>query len=75
MKKSGIAGYVTTIIGFAVAALFVIFGSYLTFSDAFEYVPDSFRNIFGIVLICYGLFRAAIIFQKLREREIEEEEQ
>ncbi len=57
-----------TIVGFAVAALFVAFGLYVLFSKQMGYVPKEFRNIFGIVVVGYGVFRGVIIYQKSREK-------
>ena len=65
---------VMTIIGYAVAALFVAFGLYILFSPQMVYVPKEFRNIFGIVVIGYGLFRGVIIYQKSRERKEADDE-
>jgi len=62
-----------TIVGYAVAALFVAFGLYILFSPQMVYVPKEFRNIFGIVVIGYGLFRGVIIYQKSRERKEDNE--
>jgi prepilin signal peptidase PulO-like enzyme (type II secretory pathway) len=72
IKKDTLPG-VMTIIGYAVAALFVAFGLYVLFSPQMVYVPKEFRNIFGIVVVGYGLFRAVIIYQKSRERKEDDE--
>ena len=57
-----------TIVGYAVAALFVVFGLYILFSPQMVYVPKEFRMIFGIVVIGYGVFRSVIIYQKSKQR-------
>ncbi|MFO7371418.1 MAG: hypothetical protein R6X09_14240 [Bacteroidales bacterium] len=67
MRKDTLPG-VMTIVGYAVAALFVAFGFYILFSKQMVYVPKEFRNIFGIVVVGYGVFRGVIIYQKSRER-------
>lgn len=72
IKKDTIPG-VMTIIGYAVAALFVAFGLYVLFSPQMVYVPKEFRNIFGIIVVGYGVFRAVIIYQKSRERKDDDE--
>lgn len=72
IRKDTLPG-VMTIIGYAVAALFVAFGLYVLFSPQMVYVPKEFRNIFGIVVIGYGLFRGVIIYQKSRERKEDDE--
>lgn len=73
IKKDTLPG-VMTIIGYAVAALFVAFGLYVLFSPQMVYVPKEFRNIFGVVVVGYGLFRAVIIYQKSRERKEADDE-
>jgi hypothetical protein len=63
-----------TIMGFAVAALFLAFGLYILFSRQMANVPKEFRTIFGIIVISYGLFRSVIIYQKSRQRRNSDEE-
>ncbi|MBN1143399.1 MAG: hypothetical protein JXA72_03210 [Bacteroidales bacterium] len=72
IKKDTLPG-VMTIVGYAVAALFVAFGLYILVSPQMIYVPKEFRNIFGIVVIGYGVFRGVIIYQKSRERKEDDE--
>jgi prepilin signal peptidase PulO-like enzyme (type II secretory pathway) len=67
IRKDTLPG-VMTIVGYAVAALFIAFGLYILFSKQMVYVPKEFRNIFGIVVVGYGVFRGVIIYQKSRER-------
>jgi prepilin signal peptidase PulO-like enzyme (type II secretory pathway) len=57
-----------TIIGIAVAALFVVFGVYILSSHQMDNVPKEFRTIFGVVVIGYGVFRSVIIYQKSKQR-------
>ena len=73
IRKDTLPG-IMTIVGYAVAALFVAFGLYILFSPQMVYVPKEFRNIFGIVVIGYGLFRGVIIYQKSRERKEADDE-
>jgi hypothetical protein len=65
---------IMTIMGFAVAALFLAFGLYILFSRQMANVPKEFRTIFGIIVISYGLFRSVIIYQKSRQRRNSDEE-
>jgi hypothetical protein len=65
---------IMTIMGFAVAALFLAFGLYILFSRQMAYVPKEFRTIFGIIVISYGLFRSVIIYQKSKQRRNSDEE-
>ena len=57
-----------TIVGFAVAGLFLALGFYIMFSHQMNYIPKEFRMIFGVVVIGYGMFRAVIIYQKSKQR-------
>lgn len=68
MIKRDLLPGVMTMIGYAVAALFLAFGLYVIFSPQMADVPKEFRNIFGFVVIGYGLFRAVIIYQKSKQR-------
>ncbi len=63
-----------TIIGLLIAALFVIFGLYVIFAPQLGKIPPEFRNIFGVVIIGYGAFRAVIIIQKSKQRKESEDE-
>jgi prepilin signal peptidase PulO-like enzyme (type II secretory pathway) len=65
---------IMTIMGFAVAALFLVFGLYILFSRQMANVPKEFRTIFGIIVISYGLFRSVIIYQKSKQRRNSDEE-
>jgi len=65
---------IMTIMGFAVAALFLAFGLYILFSRQMANVPKEFRTIFGIIVISYGLFRSVIIYQKSKQRRNSDEE-
>jgi hypothetical protein len=69
MTKRDLLPNVMTVVGFSVAALFVAFGVYIIFSPVMNNVPKEFRNIFGVVVIGYGLFRSVIIYQKSKQRE------
>jgi hypothetical protein len=65
---------IMTIMGFAVAALFLAFGLYILFSRQMANVPKEFRTIFGIIVISYGLFRSVIIYQKSKQRRNSDDE-
>jgi prepilin signal peptidase PulO-like enzyme (type II secretory pathway) len=65
---------IMTIMGFAVAALFLAFGLYILFSRQMANVPKEFRTIFGVIVISYGLFRSVIIYQKSKQRRNSDEE-
>jgi hypothetical protein len=67
VNKDFFPGFMT-IVGFAVAGLFLAFGLYIMFARQMNYVPKEFRMIFGVVVIGYGLFRAVIIYQKSKQR-------
>ena len=63
-----------TIIGYAVAALFLAFGLYILFAPQLVNIPKEFRTIFGVVVIGYGLFRSVIIYQKSKQRKESDDE-
>jgi prepilin signal peptidase PulO-like enzyme (type II secretory pathway) len=56
-----------TVVGFLIAALFVVFGLYVIFAKPMQSIPREFRNIFGYIVIGYGVFRSVIIYQKHKE--------
>lgn len=65
-----------SIIGYVVAALFIIFGLYIMLTPQIvNTFPNEFRIILGVTLIGYGLFRMVIIYQKSRQRKYSDEEQ
>jgi hypothetical protein len=63
-----------TVVGFSVAALFVVFGLYVIFAEQLRNIPREFRNIFGVVIIGYGLFRTVILYQKSKRRKESDDE-
>ena len=63
-----------TVVGFLVAALFVVFGLYVIFAKPMQNIPREFRNIFGYIVIGYGVFRSVIIYQKHKERKDTDDE-
>ena len=63
-----------TLVGFSVAALFLAFGLYVMFAPQMAIIPPEFRNIFGVIVIGYGLFRAVIIYQKSKQGNGSEDE-
>ena len=65
---------IMTIVGYAVAALFVVFGFYILFASQMLNVPAEFRTIFGVTIIGYGLFRSVIIYQKSKQRKESDDE-
>jgi heme/copper-type cytochrome/quinol oxidase subunit 4 len=65
---------IMTIIGYAVAALFVVLGFYMILSPKMVNMQKEFRTIFGVVVIGYGLFRSVIIFQKSKQRKESDDE-
>jgi len=68
MIKRDLLPSIMTFVGYAVAALFVVFGFYVIMAPQMAGVPKEFRMIFGVVVIGYGLFRAVIIYQKSKQR-------
>jgi len=73
IKKNSLPD-IMTILGFAVAVLFLAFGLYILFSNQMAYVPKEFRTIFGVIVISYGLFRSVIIYQRSKQRRNSDEE-
>jgi prepilin signal peptidase PulO-like enzyme (type II secretory pathway) len=74
MIKRDLLPDIMTLVGYAVAALFLAFGVYVLFAPQMMYVPKEFRTIFGIVVIGYGFFRAVIIYQKSKQRKESDDE-
>jgi len=68
MIKRDLLSNVMTTVGFSIAALFVVFGLYVMLSPRLTTIPQEFRNIFGVVVIGYGVFRSVIIYQRSRQR-------
>ncbi len=73
IKRDSLPDFMT-IVGFIVAALFVVFGFYIIFATKMMGVPKEFRTIFGITVIGYGIFRAVIIFQRNKQRKEADDE-
>ena len=63
-----------TVVGFLVAALFVVFGLYVIFAKPMQNIPREFRSIFGYIVIGYGVFRTVIIYQKHKQRKDTDDE-
>jgi len=63
-----------TVVGFLVAALFVVFGLYVIFAKPMQNIPREFRSIFGYIVIGYGVFRTVIIYQKHKQRKDADDE-
>ncbi len=76
MIKRDLFPDIMTVVGFSVAALFVAFGLYILLADRISNLsmPKEYRNIFGVVVIGYGLFRAVIIYQKSKQRKEADDE-
>jgi len=68
MIKKDLLPDIMTLLGYAVAALFLAFGLYVLFAPQMINVPKEFRTIFGVVVIGYGFFRAVIIYQRSKQR-------
>jgi len=66
MVRKDLLPGIMTMVGFSVAALFVVFGLYVIFAKQLQNIPNEFRNIFGVVVIGYGLFRTVIIYQRYK---------
>lgn len=63
-----------TMVGYAVALLFVAFGIYILFAPQMVNVPKEFRTIFGVTVIGYGVFRSVIIYYKTKQRKETDDE-
>jgi hypothetical protein len=64
-----------SIVGYAVAFLFVIFGLYIMLTPQIaNSLSPEFRTIFGVVIIGYGIFRMVIIYQKGKHRKYSDDE-
>lgn len=57
------------IFGIIVVVFFFILGASILFSGYFEYVPLNYRIIFAFLIIAYGAFRLAIIFNKSKNED------
>ena len=64
---------IMTMVGYAVASLFVVIGLYILFAPQMA-IQKEFRTIFGVVVIGYGLFRLVIIYQKSKQRKESDDE-
>ena len=49
-----------------VVILIFVFGGVVLFSKTFNYVPTQFRVIIGIMIVLYGAFRFASMFNKIK---------
>lgn len=58
-----------SIFGIIVVILFFILGATILFSKSFEYIPLNYRIIFAFLIVSYGAFRLAIIFNKSKNEE------
>jgi uncharacterized membrane protein len=58
-----------TIFGIIVVVLFLILGGLVIFSRMFDYIPKSYRVIFGTLIILYGAFRLVLLYNKSRNEE------
>jgi len=64
-----------SIIGYIIAALFVVFGLYIILTPQIaNSLSKEFRAIFGVTVIGYGLFRMVIIYQKNKQRKYSDDE-
>ena len=55
--------------GIIVVIFIFVFGGVVLFSKNFNYIPSSFRVIMGILIMLYGVYRLATIFNKIRDDE------
>jgi hypothetical protein len=60
---------VSKIFGIIVVVLFFTLGITMIFSKYFLYIPFNMRVIFAFLIVSYGAFRLAIIFNKSRDDE------
>jgi hypothetical protein len=74
MIKKDLFPSIMTLVGFSVAALFIAFGLYVMLNPKMVNIPKEFRNIFGVIVIGYGLFRSVIIYQKHKQGKGSEDE-
>lgn len=66
MKMQNVLKY----FGYAMGALFICTGILvLAFRLMPDYTPGQFKNIMGVVLILYGIYRIVVIFFKNREED------
>jgi uncharacterized membrane protein HdeD (DUF308 family) len=66
---------IMSLVGYVVAALFVVFGLFIMFTPQIaNSFSKEFRTIFGVTVIGYGIFRMVIIFQKSRRRKYSDDE-
>lgn len=64
-----------SIIGYVVAALFVVFGLFIMLTPQIaNSFSREFRTIFGVTIIGYGIFRMVIIYLKGKRRKYSDDE-
>jgi ascorbate-specific PTS system EIIC-type component UlaA len=53
--------------GIIVVVFIFVFGGVVLFSKIFTYIPSMFRTMMGILIMLYGAYRLATIFNKIRD--------
>jgi hypothetical protein len=68
------AGNIGTVLGYSVAAVMGLFGiAVLAGIASFSALPMQFRITFGIVLLLFCIYRAAITYTQSRQQEDDDE--
>lgn len=49
--------------------VYIGLGVFLFMTHSFDYVPSTFRFVFAIIMILYGIFRFIRVYYKLRNPE------
>jgi len=61
------------IFGIVIASLFIVLGASLFLLAYFNNLPKTFRTIFAIFTIAYGIYRLVNLTGKANKRKVEEE--
>jgi len=61
--------YVLKLFGIIVVVIIFVFGGVVLFSKIFTYIPSSFRVMMGILIMLYGAYRLATMFNKINDDE------
>ncbi len=60
---------IITLFGIIIVILFIVLGILVIFSDMFYYIPKSYRIIIGVLLMLYGAYRLALLYNKFINKE------
>jgi cytochrome c biogenesis protein CcdA len=60
---------VLTIFGLFMVLVYLGMGVFILVTHTFDYIPVTFRVVFAIIMILYGIFRFVRIYYKLRDPE------